>query len=694
MVIGLRLRLSFKFIHYLLIVCSVAMFVFIAPYNKFSTNLLSLLPQNDEMQMLKLYQKFENSKEVFVAVRGEDISKIQSLENFFLQYDFIHLKTAFYNSQSFYEYRKKYQFYLEKFDETNLNDIKRSIEKMYDNLVNSYFYNSFDSVDPLSLFIQKEIPSGLNIQKGKLFLENFGYMSIFTFDEDIPIEKVYTIFTSQKHEDVKIFSPSFYFVENAKVIKSEVNVLISFGVLLLTLLYAIFLKNIRLFLHTFLVLCTSSMLAQLVVTSMWSEISIFVLVFGISISTIAVDYMFHHYFCGFYNAKRGFNKAVFLGFFSTVSAFFILSFIDFPFISQLSIYTVVSLIYSYCIFSFVFPFLNLPCNINQREIHSLKLLKNYRYFIVLIGILLFLSLSKLSFDKNIKNLDYQNKHLQNLELFFKENLQVKDKQPFIIQANNLDVLVEKATRIKSFYPQAFIPISFLLTKEEFKKRQNLFQRIDFDNIRKQMEDIGKQVGFRENTFLKAYPQELVYPSLPSYNINILRDFGFDIVYDEGVYYSFGFIEKTDNIKEIFLLDGSSFFEKSLEHIRFELLLAGILIGIIVIGLIYHVSKENFFQALSYVLFPFAFILFCISFYPVNILQIFMLFIVVALCVDYSIYISEKESGSTQAILFSLFSTFAGFGILVFSSIGTLFYLGEVAVLGLIAVLILLIIGKR
>ena len=692
--IGLRLKLSFKLIHYLLIVCAVGMFVFIAPYNKFSTNLLSLLPQNDEMQMLKIYEKFENSKEIFVAVRGEDISKIQSLEKKVLQYNFIHLKKDFYNSQAFYEYRKKYQFYLEKFDETNLRDMKFSIEKMYENLVNSYLYNSFDIIDPLNLFMKQEIPTAFTIQKGKLFLENFGYMNIFTFDEDIPIEKVYTIFTSQKNEDIKIFSPSFYFVENAKAIKSEVNILIFLGIFLLTLLYSIFLKNIRLLLHTFLVLSTSSMLAQLVIISIWSEISIFVLVFGISISTIAIDYMFHHYFCGFYNTKRGFNKAVFLGFFSTVSAFFVLAFINFPFISQLSVYTIVSLIYSYCVFSFVFPFLELSCKVKQREISSLELLKNYRYFIVFVGVLLFLSLSKLSFDKNIKNLDYQNKHLQNLELFFKVNLQIKDKQPFIIQANSVDALIEKAHRLKSLYPQAFIPISFLLTKEEFRKRQNLFQRIDFDNIKKQMEDIAKQVGFRENTFLKAYPQRLVYPSLPSYDINILQDFGFNIVYDEGVYYSFGFIEKTENLKEIFLLDGSSFFEKSIEQIRFELILAGIFIGIIVIGLIYHFSKENFFQALSYVLFPFAFILFYISFYPVNILQIFMLFIIVALSVDYGIYISEKESGSTQAILFSLFSTFTGFGILVFSSIGTLFYLGEVAVLGLTAVLILLIIGKR
>jgi predicted exporter len=81
---------------------------------------------------------------------------------------------------------------------------------------------------------------------------------------------------------------------------------------------------------------------------------------------------------------------------------------------------------------------------------------------------------------------------------------------------------------------------------------------------------------------------------------------------------------------------------------------------------------------------------------VNILQIFMLFVIVSLSIDYGIYMSQKGvSIQTQrAILFSLMSTFAGFGVLVFSSIGVLFYIGEVATLGLLAIFILLFLGEK
>lgn len=72
----------------------------------------------------------------------------------------------------------------------------------------------------------------------------------------------------------------------------------------------------------------------------------------------------------------------------------------------------------------------------------------------------------------------------------------------------------------------------------------------------------------------------------------------------------------------------------------------------------------------------------------------MLFIIVALSIDYGIYLSKSSLPTKQAILFSVLSTFAGFGVLVFSSIGVLFYIGEVATLGLGALVILMLVGKN
>ena len=81
---------------------------------------------------------------------------------------------------------------------------------------------------------------------------------------------------------------------------------------------------------------------------------------------------------------------------------------------------------------------------------------------------------------------------------------------------------------------------------------------------------------------------------------------------------------------------------------------------------------------------------------VNILQLFMLFVIISLSIDYGIYMSQEgiTNQSQKAIMFSLLSTFAGFGVLFFSSIGVLFYIGEVATLGLLAIFILLFMGKK
>ncbi|MEZ4692583.1 MAG: hypothetical protein R2837_00850 [Aliarcobacter sp.] len=78
------------------------------------------------------------------------------------------------------------------------------------------------------------------------------------------------------------------------------------------------------------------------------------IVFGISISTVAIDYMFHHYVHNHYEKKKEFNKQVFLGMFTTVGAFFIISFISFDLINKFVIFSIVSLIFSYLQFSFLY----------------------------------------------------------------------------------------------------------------------------------------------------------------------------------------------------------------------------------------------------------------------------------------------------------------------------------------------------
>ena len=57
--------------------------------------------------------------------------------------------------------------------------------------------------------------------------------------------------------------------------------------------------------------------------------------------------------------------------------------------------------------------------------------------------------------------------------------------------------------------------------------------------------------------------------------------------------------------------------------------------------------------------------------------------------------SKQVSSSTKkAIIYSLVSTFCGFGVLVFSNITALYSLGTVASVGIVSILLLLLNSKK
>lgn len=79
----------------------------------------------------------------------------------------------------------------------------------------------------------------------------------------------------------------------------------------------------------------------------------------------------------------------------------------------------------------------------------------------------------------------------------------------------------------------------------------------------------------------------------------------------------------------------------------------------------------------------------------NILHIFMIFILLSFSIDYGIYTSKRLDKKTkEAIIYSLLSTFAGFGVLIFSKINSLKAIGVIATIGIIAIALLLIFSKR
>jgi predicted exporter len=77
------------------------------------------------------------------------------------------------------------------------------------------------------------------------------------------------------------------------------------------------------------------------------------------------------------------------------------------------------------------------------------------------------------------------------------------------------------------------------------------------------------------------------------------------------------------------------------------------------------------------------------------MHFFALIILIAIGIDYGIYMSNTQNkfNTILAIRYSLLSTFAGFGVLIFSSIVALNSIGLVISLGIISIFILIKVMK-
>jgi len=194
----------------------------------------------------------------------------------------------------------------------------------------------------------------------------------------------------------------------------------------------------------------------------------------------------------------------------------------------------------------------------------------------------------------------------------------------------------------------------------------------------------------------AYGSDL---PLVKYDEKVLHRYGIDVVKLHGNYLTFCMINSRDYeaVMQHDYVESLSLkerFEEMMKSSIDRLIELGILSLVVIMILLYIITKRAFLYALVFLLFPMALVALYSYFVPLNILHLFMLFIIVAIGIDYAIYLAHERSLLTkQAIMFSLVSTFAGFGVLIFSNINALFSLGMVSTLGVLAIFILLMFMK-
>ncbi|MCK5678542.1 MAG: hypothetical protein KAH72_08730, partial [Flavobacteriaceae bacterium] len=164
-------------------------------------------------------------------------------------------------------------------------DAKEELQAIYMQMKTSFVPVQIDKLDPFSLIL-KDNGRNIKLKNGHLTLGEYGYLSVFSLQSKSLEEhkKLYKQIDGivGKNKDVKVFSPLFYYVENSDTIREDVNRIIYMAMAILLVMYLLLLRNISLLLNTISTLATSSIVALIILTLVYDEISIFVLVFGIS----------------------------------------------------------------------------------------------------------------------------------------------------------------------------------------------------------------------------------------------------------------------------------------------------------------------------------------------------------------------------------------------------------------------------
>ncbi|MDD5358935.1 MAG: hypothetical protein PHI79_02805 [Sulfurovaceae bacterium] len=666
------------------------------------------LPNDDAIKVLDDYNRFNSSKKLFILVKGfndaslnkankisKELSSLSQVENVYFDMD-IDSDTKEYFSKSWY--------YFSDFDSSvkSFEQVKQKLKNLSDQMMSGDVYTPLNTDDPMGLFSQPTFIQSAN-QDGKLIVPNKGYCIIASIRPSVgDMEKSTILYNEVKStfdkygDSIIVYSPNFYSVENSAYISNDIHKITIITIIILISVYFFLLRTKVMLLFSMTTLFVSALIAVLVLRVFFDDVSILVVAFGASIATIAEDYLFMLFLNDDYKHKR-FNKQVFWGFIATIFGLFVLSFISFPLISQLAIFALVSLSISYVIFAFIFPKLEFY----SKENKEIQLTHNFNRYakippilITIISIILILiSIPRLNFDSNFRNLDYQNIPLLEAEKMFEQSLG-ESRMPVLIYGKSREDLLEKSKEIRKLLPTSYTVANVSLSGKDAKNRYDILKNYNFDLLNKNIEKASKEVGFRDGTFANSYNG---IKNISTYNFDdkVINKLGFEIIKTDRGYMTLGYIMPNDkkyieNMPSVLVIDSKYLLSYSANKALSSFKLFFIIGFIGLVALIVFVVRKRFLYALNFLFFPTALVLSMFAMIGnFNLMHIFALFLMMIYGIDYGIYLANDKLGnSMRAVFYSCMTTFAGFGILSLSSVPAVYSMGYVSIVAILAILIL------
>ena len=698
-----------KYANYIILFFLLSVGILLKDHIHISTNLLSLFATKESVEKFNIADNLGYSKEMLVVVKGFDNDskkKVRELRKKLQTLPYVKfIYSSVVPSAQIQEYYQHSYPLIALFDDTNMSreDLHAQLQKLYDAQATNVFYSSINKNDPLALFeLQKRKQSSLSHKGDLLTLGEYGYLIRVTTDVSASqMKEAKELYTDLKailveYDDVLAFAPFFYTVENSSKIQADVQWIVALSSLVLLLLYYLLIKNIKLLWHTLFALSSSMLFASLLCTLFFENFHLLSLAFGMSLTAVSIDYLLHYHFHHFYQSRKRIDKNVLLGYLTTLVAFALFSFIPIPLIAQISFFALLSLSFAFFLFTFIFPKLDIKKYEHSTQRSYRKERKKVPAFVFSLFSLVLLVYSALHFklDTNLRNLDYYNVNLQDTEKLLKEHSSSK-LSAVIVDAKTKDELLSNLHQVDEFSAESFSFATFVLDQESCLKKKNQLQRYDFKNLGTMVNEEADKIGFKQGYFKDAYHFATPLPECEIPDLKIFESFGLFLYHDAQNYYTIAFVNEVQKLKELpFVksIDLKESFDRSTQEMYDHLVFFGSLVLLFIFIMLFLSVRGRIFYALNYILFPLALTLaILVSLDSVNIMHLFSLIILVAIGIDYGIYMSnsQKPSNTILAVKYSLLSTFAAFGVLIFSTIVALNSIGIVITLGCGAIFILI-----
>lgn len=625
-------------------------------------------------------------------------------------------------------------------DPFNENELKRRLDSKYEYLVNSPFEDLGDTFfsDPLNmsfdiLKMQFSAKNYLSIyKKGVLSHDGKSFIRVFSagfFPEDFNQSKKLTQLDKEIGKKAVgggyqsfIYSAHMYFTESSSVMQKEVSFISTASIVFTILIFLFFFRNIELLFYSLMPILAGISLTFFSINLIYGRFGAIALAFGATTAGICIDHTIHYfskvsYYKTLKELRSHMGLDMVMGYLTTVVSFAILPFSKIPSLTEIAVFGLLVITFSFAVSWIVLQRLVKPEEFN----YKIRVLdygegsaSMRNIFIVFVVVALIFSF-KIKLEDNAFGLDMNHKELDKRGNLIKKEFSESTDNVFIgfkgdTESEALEQSIKATVSIYKDKPEYLFlnPAIFIPTENIIKDRAKYigdnFDKDIFDKLVADSEFTCDAFDPFCNGLKELNECKYKLDCVPDYLSTELKKSV--VKYKDGYYYMvhIGDRSRVKEMKKILDKD-------SIKYVTVDILsdsasglltfekraLILVIVSVFIIFILLLIVYRDVIFALSSTLPTVTGLIACfgvsgLTNTPLNIMHITACILIAGIGVDYGIFVSTvwkkganklEKNCTIQSILSAALTTVAGFGVLSLSSSKALFSLGISMFVGII-----------